>query len=33
MIEIIQQRLHRYRVANLLEEEHALKEILQEVAL
>ncbi len=28
MIEIIQQRLQRYRAANPLEEEHALKEIL-----
>jgi len=33
MIEIIQQRLQRYRAANPLEEEQALKEILQEVAL
>jgi predicted nucleotidyltransferase component of viral defense system len=33
MIEIIQQRLQRYRATNPLEEEHALKEILQEVAL
>lgn len=33
MIEIIQQRLQRYRAANPLEEEHALKEILQEIAL
>lgn len=33
MIEIIQQRLATYRAANSLEEEQALKEILQEVAL
>ncbi|MBL0162087.1 MAG: nucleotidyl transferase AbiEii/AbiGii toxin family protein [Xanthomonadales bacterium] len=33
MIEIIQQRLATYRAANPLEEEQALKEILQEVAL
>jgi predicted nucleotidyltransferase component of viral defense system len=33
MIEIIQQRLASYRAANTLEEEQALKEILQEVAL
>lgn len=33
MIEIIQQRLQRYGVVNALEEERALKEILQEVAL
>lgn len=33
MIEIIQQRLDRYRVGNALEQEHALKEILQEVGL
>jgi predicted nucleotidyltransferase component of viral defense system len=33
MIEIIQQRLLRYRAGNALEEERALKEILQEVAL
>ncbi|MEO5558098.1 MAG: nucleotidyl transferase AbiEii/AbiGii toxin family protein [Dokdonella sp.] len=33
MIEIIQQRLERYRTTNSLEEEQALKEILQEVAL
>lgn len=33
MIEILQQRLDRYRVGNALEQEHALKEILQEVGL
>jgi hypothetical protein len=33
MIEIIQQRLAGYKAANPLEEEQALKEILQEVAL
>lgn len=33
MIEIIQQRLATYQAANALEEEQALKEILQEVAL
>ena len=33
MIEIIQQRLARYRAANALDEEQAIKEILQEVAL
>ena len=33
MIEIIQQRLATYRAANPLEEQQALKEILQEVAL
>lgn len=33
MIEIIQQRLDRYQAKNALEEEQALKEILQEVAL
>ena len=33
MIEIIQQRLATYRATNPLEEEQALKEILQEVAL
>ncbi len=33
MIEIIQQRLATYRAANSIEEEQALKEILQEVAL
>ncbi len=33
MIEIIQQRLTTYQAANQLEEEQALKEILQEVAL
>lgn len=33
MIEIIQQRLATYQAANPLEEEQALKEILQEVAL
>jgi|JRYE01.1.fsa_nt_gb hypothetical protein len=31
MIELIQQRLERYRVTNPLEEEQATKEILQEV--
>ncbi len=33
MIEIIQQRLLRYQAGNALEEEQAIKEILQEVAL
>lgn len=33
MIELIQQRLDRYRAGNPVEEEQALKEILQEVAL
>ncbi len=33
MIEIIQQRLDRYRLGNALEQDHALKEILQEVGL
>ncbi|MDZ4729240.1 MAG: nucleotidyl transferase AbiEii/AbiGii toxin family protein [Xanthomonadales bacterium] len=33
MNEIIQQRLDRYAVANAQEEEHALKEIIQEIAL
>ncbi len=33
MIEIIQQRLDRYRAANAVEEEQATKEIIQEIAL
>ena len=33
MIELIQQRLDGYKATNALEEEHATKEILQEVAL
>ncbi len=33
MIELIKQKLVAYNVANQLEEEHALKEIIQEIAL
>lgn len=33
MIDIIQERLRRYDAANALEEENAVKEILQEIAL
>jgi len=33
MIELIRQRLTSYKAANQLEEEHAVKEILQEIAL
>ena len=33
MIDLIKERLHRYAAANPLEEENAVKEILQEIAL
>ena len=33
MIELIQQRLDEYRVSSAIEEEHAIKEIIQEIAL
>ena len=33
MIELIQERLSSYNAANQLEEEYAIKEILQEIAL
>ncbi len=33
MIELIRQKLESYKAANQLEEEHAVKEILQEIAL
>ncbi|MCG7919953.1 MAG: nucleotidyl transferase AbiEii/AbiGii toxin family protein [Candidatus Thiodiazotropha lotti] len=33
MIELIQQRLDRYKIVNPVEEEQAIKEILQEIAL
>ncbi len=33
MIELIQQRLDEYRVNSAIEEEHAIKEIIQEIAL
>jgi hypothetical protein len=33
MIEIIQQRLDRYKARNALEEEQVTKEIIQEIAL
>ena len=33
MIDLIKERLRRYAAANPLEEENAVKEILQEIAL
>ncbi|MCY4289399.1 MAG: nucleotidyl transferase AbiEii/AbiGii toxin family protein [Aestuariivita sp.] len=33
MIDLLQQRLQSYNAANRLEEENAIKEILQEIAL
>jgi len=33
VIELIQQRLDEYRVSSAIEEEHAIKEIIQEIAL
>jgi len=33
MIELIQQRLNKYKAANAIEEEQAIKEIIQEIAL
>jgi len=33
LIELIQERLTSYNAANQLEEEHAVKEVLQDIAL